>query len=160
MLPCTSANSRRSACTCNSIVAYSLKWQYNACTCTCTCVAHLPFESMYSCTTCTQNLKQLFRVCIYMYLSFFGTAHLIFHVRTCNVYLASIMSELEVCYVCVSIYNCTISEQQHFVMQPLILPILKAGKLCMCILKIKKLGFRRSSHMFTLLPVKWNKLAL
>ena len=35
------------------------------------------------------------------------------------------------------LYNCTVSELQRFVTQPLILPILRVVKLCMCLLTIK-----------------------
>ena len=40
-----------------------------------------------------------------------------------------------------SIYNCTISELQHFVMQPLILPILRVAKLHVRLLTFENVGF-------------------
>ena len=47
-----------------------------------------------------------------------------------------------------SIYNCTISELQHFVIQPLLLPILKAVNLHVLILKIENVGFSQiRSHL-------------
>ena len=39
---------------------------------------------------------------------------------------------------CMSIYNCTVSELQHFVMQPLILPVLRAVKFHVRMLTIEK----------------------
>ena len=41
-----------------------------------------------------------------------------------------------------SIYNFNISELQHFVMQPLVLPILRAVNLHVLILKIRRTLFR------------------
>ena len=48
-----------------------------------------------------------------------------------------------------SVYNSTISELQSFVMQPLILPILRVVNLHVLILKIefKMLDFCRSGHI-------------
>ena len=52
-----------------------------------------------------------------------------------------------------NIYNCIVSELQHFVTQPLILPILRAVKLHMHILNSRKLfkmlDFHRSHHIRT-----------
>ena len=63
-------------------------------------------------------------------------------------YLASIVNNTSV--LCMSIYNyCTFSELQHFVMQPLLLPILRVVNLHVLILKI--VGFSQiRSHKLSL----------
>ena len=63
--------------------------------------------------------------------------HILSKSTFCYNYLASIICELQVC-PSMSSYNSTISELQSFVMQPLLLPLLRAVNLHELILKMEQ----------------------